>query len=62
MFGGNMKNSKIRELIRKNKIYQYRIAETIGISEFTLCRWFRNELTKDKEEMIISAIEELGAR
>lgn len=57
-----MKNSKIRELIRKNKIYQYRIAETIGISEFTLCRWFRNELTKDKEEMIISAIEELGAR
>ena len=52
-----MRNFEIREKIRKNRIMQYEIAAQIGVSEYTLCRWFRKELTDDQYRKIADAIE-----
>lgn len=56
-----MKNLEIREAIKKSRFMQYEIAQQIGISEFSLCRWFRQELTAEQKEKILTAIEQLKA-
>lgn len=38
----------------------YQVAEVLGITEFTLCRWLRKELPVDKKAMVLAAIEKLG--
>lgn len=40
---------------------QYEIAAQIGVSECTLCRWFRKELTDEQKALILSAIETIKA-
>ena len=54
-----MANAEIRELIRKRRLRHYEIAEAIGINEFTLSRWLRNELTDEKKREIVEAIEQI---
>ncbi len=54
-----MHNVEIRELIKKNRIFNYEIAEKLHISEYTLCRWLRNELSTEKKQEITAAIIEL---
>lgn len=54
-------NEALRETIHKSGLYQWQIAEHIGISEFTLCRWLRYELTTEQKEQIMQAIAELSA-
>lgn len=56
-----MTNTEIKELIRKNRLYGYEVAERVGITEFTLCRWFRKEMTDEQKEKVISAIKALKA-
>lgn len=59
-----MHNTRIRQLIKNSRLYHYEIANKIGVSEYTLCKWLRNELTDKQRERIMQAIEELqqGAR
>ena len=54
-----MSNIEIKETIKKARLYQYEIAQKLGITEFTLCVWFRSELSPDRKEKILSAITEL---
>ena len=35
-----MKNSEIKRTIKESRIMQYEIAAQMGISEYTLCKWF----------------------
>ena len=56
-----MANFELREKIRKNRIMQYEIAAEIGVSEYTLCRWFRKELTDDQYRKVSDAIEAIKA-
>ena len=58
----NVENCKIRTQIEKYRIKHYEIAEFIGISEFTFCRWLRRELTGEKLKLVESAIETLKER
>lgn len=51
-----MSNDEIKAIIKKNRLYSYEVAEQIGITEFTLCRWFRKEMTEEQKEKILSAI------
>lgn len=55
------KNENIRAKIKKSRIMQYEIANCLGISEYTLCRWLRKELTPEQSERILAAIEEIKA-
>ena len=40
---------------------QYEIAAQMGISEYTLCKWFRKELTAEQQERILAAIADIKA-
>ncbi len=54
-----MHNREIRELLQKNRIYGYEVAEKLNISEFTFCRWLRTELPPERKQAVLSAIHEL---
>ena len=51
-----MHNSEIREIIRKNRIFHYEIAEELGISEPTFSKWLRSEMDSEKKEKVVRAI------
>lgn len=49
-------NKDIRELIKKKRLYQYEIAEALGVSEYTFCAWLRKDLKPERREKILKAI------
>ena len=55
----NMANEEIRELLRKKRIRHYEVAEQLGISEYTFCKYLRNELTDEKKKLVINAINDI---
>ena len=57
-----MKNLDVKQAIKASRFLQYEIAAQIGISEYTFCKWFRNELDVEKKELINSAISALKMR
>lgn len=57
--GENMANEEIRELLRKKRIRHYEVAEQLGISEYTFCKYLRNELTDEKKKLVINAINDI---
>ena len=54
-------NEAVQSAIKESNLFQWQIAEHIGISEFTFCRWLRNELTDERKELVMKAIAELSA-
>lgn len=56
-----MNAQDIKAELRKNRIYQYEIAAQLGLSEFTLCKWFHKELTQEQQDRIFAAIEKIKA-
>ncbi|MBR0267504.1 MAG: helix-turn-helix transcriptional regulator [Clostridia bacterium] len=53
-------NRDIKDMIKAAGLHQYQVADLCGVSETTLVRWLRYELTPEKREMILSAIEKGG--
>lgn len=51
-------NQEIREALQNKGMKQWELADMLGISEFTLTRWLRKELTEDKKELLLKAINE----
>ena len=51
-----MKNLEIRMMIKNNRLYHYEVAAKLGVSEYTLCRWLREELSDEKKGKILEAI------
>ena len=51
-----MNNSEIKRTNKESRIMQYEIAAKMGISEYTLCKWFRKELTSEQRMQILDAI------
>lgn len=54
-----MANEAIRNLIKKHRLFQYEIAEQMGISEGYLSTLLRKPLTKEMEENIKDAINKI---
>lgn len=54
-----MKNFEVKEAIENANLYQWQVANALNISEFTLSRRLRNELTSKEKEEILNAIEKL---
>ncbi len=57
-----MANAEIRKLIKSSRLYQYEVAEKIGVTECTLIRWLRKELPESKKQSVLQAIKELQKR
>lgn len=51
-------NNIIRNTLKKHNFKQWKLAEILGISETTLVRKLRKELSQDEQEKIIKLIKE----
>ena len=53
-------NRELREKSKECGVKHWQIAEEIGVSEQTIMRWLRVPLRKDRESIILAAIEKLS--
>lgn len=51
-----MNNLEIRQAMKEKRLFNYEVAEMLGISEFTLSRKLRKELPEDEKERILDVI------
>ena len=54
-----MVNEKLKFKIFKSDVYQYEIAEKLGISRFKLNRLLQTQITKEQEDLILNTLTEL---
>lgn len=54
------KNREIRQAAKENSVYLWEIAKALGISEPTITRWLRSELSKEKESKILFTIRQIA--
>ncbi len=53
------RNEDIRTAMYLARVKQWEVAEQLGVSEVTVCRWLRTELPDDKKELILKAIKQI---
>lgn len=51
-----MTNQKVKKALKENRVTQWRLADLMGISEFTLSKKFRYELPRKEQESMIALI------
>ena len=51
-----MTNDEIRADMRANKIYNWQLANALGVCEQTIIRWFRLPLTDAQHTKILNAL------
>ncbi len=54
-----MSNYEIRVEMLKHNIKQWQLAEQLAITEFSLCRKLRHELSTEDKEKALNAIKEI---
>lgn len=54
------RNIEIKNYAKSKKVYMWEIADKIGISENSLCRKLRYELSGEEKELIVSVIDEIA--
>jgi len=57
--GFNMNNMKIRKAIADNRLKYYEVAAACGISSSTFSVWLRNELSPEKEQLVMKSIDSI---
>lgn len=57
-----MNNQIVRGAMEKHSCTQWKLAELMGISEFTLSRRLRHELPEEEQKKMASLIEEEAKR
>ena len=55
-------NTDVRQKIKAAGVYQWQVAKACGISEVTLIRWLRDELSEERRKAIMAAIEALSRK
>ena len=56
-----MSNEKIRAMMRENNIFMWQVAKKLIVYESSFSKWFREELSEERKQRVISAIEEIIA-
>lgn len=56
-----MKNYDVKEYARRHGVFLYEVAHKLGVSEPTLTRWLRLEVSENRKSAIMNAIDELAA-
>ena len=57
-----MNGREIQSLIKKKRLFQWEIAQELNVNEFTLSRWLRGDMNKERESAILNAIEKLSKK
>lgn len=52
-------NKNLRNTMKEANIQHWRVAQQMGISEATFCRWLRVELSPERHAQVMAAIDEL---
>lgn len=55
-----LNNLEIRMLIEKRRLFYWQVARAAGIDPTTLSKWLQQELSQERKERILKAIEELN--
>ena len=55
-----MNNIEIRNELKKRRMFNYELADLLGVSEFTLSRKLRKELPEEEKQRILSVIRKEG--
>ena len=54
-----MRNENVRNMIKGANLSQWQVAEALGITEFTFCRWLRKEFTDEQICSVEKAIQKI---
>ena len=54
-----MNNEQIKDLMEENGIYMWQVAKKLNVYETSFCKWFREELSEERKQQVLSAIEEI---
>ena len=54
-----MNNAKIRALMKQNNIFMWQVAKKLNIYETSFSKLFREELSEERKQQVLSAIEEI---
>lgn len=54
-----MNNGEIKALLHRENIYMWQVAKRLGIHETTFCKWFREELSQEQRNQVLSVVEEI---
>ena len=54
-----MSGDEFRKIVRTNGLFLWQVAYEVGISEPTLTRWLRKDLTGDRLKRLMAAVERL---
>lgn len=55
------KNRDVRDFLKQKHVYQWEVAERLGVHETTVIRWMRTELPEDKKQAIMEAAAAVAA-
>lgn len=55
-----MNGTEIRNQLTKVNMKQWELAQELGVSEATLIRWLRSEVTGEKQQKILQIIQNHG--
>lgn len=54
-----MNNEQLRAVMRENNIYMWQVAKKLNVYETSFSKWFREELSEERKQQVLSAIEEI---
>lgn len=54
-----MNNKEIKALLHKENIFMWQVAKKLGVHETTFCKWFREQLSQEQIQKVLSAVEEI---
>jgi len=55
-----MENLEIRKKLKEKNVFQWQVAKSMDISEMTLVRKLREELTEEEKQKILSVIDKIA--
>lgn len=53
-------NEKVKKAAKRNHVFYWQIALSLGVAESTLYRWLRTPLTADRETAMLTAIDTIA--
>ena len=53
-------NFDIQLLMKKQRVRYYEVAAALGVHPCTLTRWMRREMTPERRELVLRAVERIG--
>lgn len=54
-----MSNQEIKALLHNENIYMWQVAKRLNVHETSFCKWFREQLSQEQVQKILSAVEEI---